>query len=198
MKILAIDTSQRAQTVVLIDGDKNYIDICAAPQAQSVLLMPSIDGVLRRARLATLDIDVFGCVIGPGSFTGIRVGISTIKGLAFADGKPIVAVNSNELIAYNVSDRPKKFLTAIDALRGCYYVACFNAALKCLSEPRLQEGEEIKNQYGGVEIFYQTEDVSRGLVTLLNKRAAARDFVFCDGLTPLYIRRSQAEEAKRK
>jgi tRNA threonylcarbamoyl adenosine modification protein YeaZ len=195
MKILAIDTSQKAQTVVLIDGDKNYIDVSAAAQTQSVLLMPSIDGVLKRARLAVSDIDVFGCVIGPGSFTGIRVGVSTIKGLSFG-GKPIVAVNSNELIAYNISDRPKKFLTAIDALRDCYYVACFNDALKCLSEPKLIEREEIKNQYGGIEIFYEIKDVSRGFITLLNKRAAERDFVFCAGLTPLYIRRSQAEENK--
>ena len=66
----------------------------------SVCLLPEIDGALKEAGLALEDCDFFACAVGPGSFTGIRIGISTVKGLAFALGKPTLGVTSLRAIAY--------------------------------------------------------------------------------------------------
>ena len=100
MKFLAIDTSGRALNVVAVNGERRVLecrDDCA--MRHSVLLMDVIDGALAKARLTPHECDFFACVVGPGSFTGIRIGISTVKGLCLACDRPALALTSFDTLA---------------------------------------------------------------------------------------------------
>ena len=122
---LAIDTSSRYLAVLAVKGAKvalRYLDDCALKH--SVVLMGEVDKALKQVNLAPEECDFFSAVTGPGSFTGIRIGISTAKGFSVATGKPLVPVTAFELIAYNVED--DNFYTVIDAAHSHYYICGFN------------------------------------------------------------------------
>ena len=105
-------------------GEKNkavkFLPDCAL--THSVVLMGEIENALAEAGIDKKDIDVFACAVGPGSFTGIRIGVATVKALAYALGKKVLGVTSFDSLAYNVSDGRKK-LAVIDARHGNFY-AC--------------------------------------------------------------------------
>ena len=109
MKILAIDTSSKICSVAISDDLKNIIELHNDDEkTHSVKLMPMIDAAFKQTKLSLDDIGLLVCSIGPGSFTGVRIGIATIK--AFADVKniPVVGVSSLESLAYNVvADLPQ-------------------------------------------------------------------------------------------
>lgn len=101
MKFLAIDTSGKQLNVVAVNGERQIVSRrgdCA--MQHSVLLMDEIDEALKAARLSPADCDFFACVAGPGSFTGIRIGIATVKGLCLACQKPALPLTSFDTIAY--------------------------------------------------------------------------------------------------
>ena len=103
MKILAIDTSSKTCSVAIVEDGKTLIELHSNDErTHSVKLMPMIDEAFKCTHLNLDDIHLLACAVGPGSFTGIRIGIATIK--AFADVKniPVVAVNSIESLAYNL------------------------------------------------------------------------------------------------
>ena len=109
MKILAIDTSSKICSVAISDDLKNIIELHNDDEkTHSVKLMPMINEAFKQNSLSLDDINLLVCSIGPGSFTGVRIGIATIK--AFADVKniPVVGVSSLESLAYNVvADLPQ-------------------------------------------------------------------------------------------
>lgn len=103
MKILSIDTSSKICNVVINEDEK----IIASSQNEkgithSEMLMTEIDDILKENSLNLEDIDKFGIITGPGSFTGIRIGISTIKGLVFLEDKDIITATSLELLLENI------------------------------------------------------------------------------------------------
>ena len=105
MKILSIDTSSKICGVTISDNEKILIHLHNDDErTHSVKLMPMIDKALKDTNLTLDDISVLAVCIGPGSFTGVRIGIATVK--AFADVKniPVVGVSSLESLAYNVLD----------------------------------------------------------------------------------------------
>ncbi|MCM8790965.1 MAG: tRNA (adenosine(37)-N6)-threonylcarbamoyltransferase complex dimerization subunit type 1 TsaB [Candidatus Omnitrophica bacterium] len=100
MKMLAIDTSTDYLSVAVMDGERVASRIHRkAPRSHSSLLMPAIDSALKKARLKIFDIGGFAVSVGPGSFTGLRIGVATVKGLAFAMKKRVVAVPTMDVIA---------------------------------------------------------------------------------------------------
>ena len=105
MKILAIDTSSKRCSVAILEDDKVLTNLYNDDEkTHSVKLMPMVDDAFANTELSLDDIDLIACCIGPGSFTGVRIGISTVK--AFADVKniPVVGISSLESLAYNVKD----------------------------------------------------------------------------------------------
>ncbi len=105
MKILSVDTSSAICSVALLE-DTNvlkelYIDDA---NTHSTKLMPLIDELLNSLNITIKDIDLFACGIGPGSFTGIRIGVSTIKAFADVTNKPVIGVTSLEALAFAVKD----------------------------------------------------------------------------------------------
>ena len=105
MKILAIDTSSKRCSVAILEDDKVLTNLYNDDEkTHSVKLMPMVDDAFANTELSLDDINLLSCCIGPGSFTGVRIGISTVK--AFADVKNIlvVGISSLESLAYNVKD----------------------------------------------------------------------------------------------
>ena len=119
---LAIDTSGNGLTVA-VGGEKKAVSrLENCTLTHSVELMGEIEKTLEKAGLDKENIDVFACSVGPGSFTGIRIGVSTVKAFGYALNKKVLAVTSFLSLAYNV-EKGRKKLAVIDARHGNYY-AC--------------------------------------------------------------------------
>ena len=131
MKILGVDTSTPIGSVALIDGDnvivEHTLDIV---QAHSSRLMPAIDSVLEWGDIAVEDLDGCAVGIGPGSFTGLRIGVATIKSICYAVDKPIVGVSTLEAIAYNLRWSNSIICSLLDARRSEIYGAIFEGNAK--------------------------------------------------------------------
>ncbi len=126
MKILAMDSSTRAGSVALLEGDalvSSYLlDVTAT---HSERLLPAIDHCLADATWTMEDIDLIACAKGPGSFTGLRIGLATAKGIAFATGKPLVGVNSLEATALGLAFGQTPICPMIDARKRQVFAALF-------------------------------------------------------------------------
>ena len=126
MKILGVDTSTPIGSVALIDDDnvvaEHTLDIV---RAHSSRLMPAIDSVLKWGDITVNDLDGCAVGIGPGSFTGIRIGVATIKSICYAIDKPIVGVSTLEAIAYNLRWSNSIICPLLDARRSETYGAIF-------------------------------------------------------------------------
>jgi tRNA threonylcarbamoyladenosine biosynthesis protein TsaB len=101
--------------------------------------MPAVDAVLRRAAVSLVEVDAFAVSIGPGSFTGLRVGLATVKGLAFGSACPLVPVSTLAALAAAVPQAEHPVVPLLDARRGEFYAAVY-APGGLPGEPILAEG----------------------------------------------------------
>ncbi len=125
MKILAIDTTTRFMCIGIYDDGKIYEYSLELGHKQSSLLIPGIKRILGALKWRIEDIDYFACGLGPGSFTGIRVGLSAIKGLAWAVDKPIIGISTLDIIAANVIADDVRVVPVIDAKRNLIYCSVY-------------------------------------------------------------------------
>lgn len=127
-RILLIETSTSVLSVALAcDGTVVAERICTEPRMQASLTAPLVKEVLDKAGLKVTDCDAVAVSSGPGSYTGLRVGVSTAKGLAFGAGKPLIAVGTLDILADGVTDRPDFIVPMIDARRMEVYTAVYSA-----------------------------------------------------------------------
>ena len=126
MKILALETSAKSVSVAVTEGGKvlasSYQNIGLT---HSVTLMPLLDGMLQNAGLALKDMDLLAVAAGPGSFTGLRIGVSALKGLAWAEDKPCCGVSTLAAMAQNGRLFEGTVICAMDARRSQVYNALF-------------------------------------------------------------------------
>ena len=197
-KFLAIDTSSKYLTVLAVNGEKKilrHLPDCALKH--SVVLMGEVDKALKEAELSPDECDFFAAVTGPGSFTGIRIGISTVKGFAVATGKPLVSVTAFELLAYNVED--DNFYTVIDAAHSHYYVCGYGKDRKVTLAPCYLSEEEVKrlgNLYGFEDLPLENYKKIE-IKTCLYPAVLAKSGSATDKMEALYVRKSQAEENRK-
>jgi tRNA threonylcarbamoyladenosine biosynthesis protein TsaB len=126
MRILGVDTSSSCGSLGIIDGDQVVAECTFhREETHSTRLIPSIQALLRDAKLSLKEIDGLAVSLGPGSFTGLRVGISTIKGLALADEKPVVGIPTLDVLAYNFLFTPYTICPLLDARRDEVYTALY-------------------------------------------------------------------------
>lgn len=126
MNILMIDTSGPACGVaIMADGRLVYEAELTHRQTHSQRVMPMVDTALQMSDMTAADMDVFGAVVGPGSFTGVRIGVSTVKALAHAADKPCVAVDALEALAANVTAFDGVVCPILDARAQQVYGAIF-------------------------------------------------------------------------
>ena len=126
MKVLGIDTSTSCGSVGLIDNESVIAEcLFDIPVTHSERLLNSIDHVLEQGGCSIEDLDGWAISLGPGSFTGLRIGVSTIKGLAFATQKPVAGVPTLDALAFNVSPTPYLICPILDARKGEVYTAFY-------------------------------------------------------------------------
>ena len=128
MKILAIDTSAvTASCAVCEDGRLIAASEVRSKMTHSQTVLPMVSDMLKNSALTLDDMDVLAANVGPGSFTGVRIGVAAVKGLAFTDKKPCVAVSSLESMAYNFAGLPfdGTVCAVMDARCGQVYTALF-------------------------------------------------------------------------
>ena len=131
MKVLAIETSTMAGSVALIDGDElvsEYLLNIDITHSERLLL--AIDCVMRDTRIPVDEINGFAISIGPGSFTGLRIGTSTIKGLAYATNKPVVGIPTLDAMAENISFTDYLICPILDARKKQVYTALYKRDAK--------------------------------------------------------------------
>lgn len=134
MKILALDSTAQAATVALCEDDRLLAEYTINNgNTHSETVLPMTESVLRMLSLTTDDIDLFCASAGPGSFTGVRIGVTTIKGLAFQKGKPCIGVSTLEALAQNLTVTDGLLCPVMNARRKQVYTALF----RCL-DGRLQ------------------------------------------------------------
>lgn len=126
MKILAVDSSAKSASVAVCE-DGRLISECFvnASLTHSRTLMPMVDNALSQADMNIKDIDAFCVNVGPGSFTGIRIGVAAVKGLALAENKLCAGVSTLESMAYNFADDNCVVCAAMDARCNQVYTALF-------------------------------------------------------------------------
>jgi tRNA threonylcarbamoyladenosine biosynthesis protein TsaB len=125
--VLALEPATAALSVALLRGPELIDEISAAPGPAAATLLPTVDTLLDRAGVALGDLEAFAVSIGPGSFTSLRVGIATLKGLAFESGLPIAPVSTLAALA-RVADRADRLVVSmLDARRGEVYAAAYAA-----------------------------------------------------------------------
>ncbi len=126
LKLLAVDSSAKSASVAVLE-DGRLISECFVNTAltHSCTLMPMTDNVLAQANLSMSDIDALAVNRGPGSFTGIRIGVAAVKGLAFSNNLPCAGVSTLESMAYNFRDENCTVCSLMDARCNQVYTALF-------------------------------------------------------------------------
>lgn len=128
MRILSIDTSTKYLAIGFSDGCKMYEYRLKSGRMHSALIIPSIERIFQALKIPAQKIDYLAVGLGPGSFTGLRIGLSTVKGLAASLDKKVVGVSSLDIIANNVSERLENYshvCPIIDARRGLVYTCLY-------------------------------------------------------------------------
>lgn len=135
---LALDTSQNSGSIALVEAGKllysAYFDIRVT---HSETLMPAIDNALKVCGKSPQDLSGLFVCIGPGSFTGLRIGLSTVKGIAYGLGIPVKAYNSLELSALPCIISGKNILSVIDARMKELYAALYHPDLSIIQAPKV-------------------------------------------------------------
>lgn len=202
MNYLAIDTSNKNLTVVAsYNGKTVYFNDDNCGVNHSVTLMPETEKLLQSINFNLKDADFIACVVGPGSFTGIRIGISTVKAMCFAFNLPFLAITSLDTLAYNKS--AGKVMAVIDAGHNGFYACGYNGG-KITVTPRYILKDELlsyKEEYAFLScdkiegIDTEIVSVCNGLINAIAENSGKTN-ADLDELSPLYLRKSQAEEGR--
>ena len=127
MKILGIDTSSMAASVAVIEDNKLICEYTInTKKTHSQKLMPMIENMLNLSDLNVREIDAIAVCEGPGSFTGLRIGMATAKAIAHVNDIPVIGVNSLEVLAANMNLCDKKICSILDAQRNQVYTGRYH------------------------------------------------------------------------
>ena len=152
MKILGIETTTKFLCLGLYAHGLFYEYNLEVGRNLSALLAPTIQRVLAAAELEIADIDYFACGLGPGSFTGMRIGLATIKGLSIVRNKPVIGISTLDILAKNADSKDRLIVSALDARRGLIYCSSYKyerGALRRKSEYSLLSLDEFVKKFRG-------------------------------------------------
>jgi len=161
MTILAIECSTSVCSVALRRGGAPLAEIMMGGR-QAEALVPSVGAVLEQAGIGWPEISLIAVTVGPGSFTGLRIGLATARGLALARRLPIIGVATSDLIAHQAP--PRRMLVAIDSKRADLFVQPFDAERRPLAEIRaLAPLQALEWQNGPLLVAGDAAEQFRGL-----------------------------------
>ena len=216
MKILGIDTSSSSLSVAVMDDDLLKGEFTLNHNlTHSEQMMPLLDSLLSHLELKMSDIDLIGVSVGPGSFTGIRIGVAAANAMAMALDIPVVGISSLEAMAYTAGETAYTIVSTFDAQRDRFYFNAYrfeNSELKALEAEDVLEKEDLIKKLEsydkvlllGDAVFINEElplNVKKAKRAVRYVRASSvcelahRDYLL--GKTgfavPVYLRKSQAE-----
>lgn len=227
MLILGIETSTNTGSIALASDEGVIAQYSLNIEVtHSERLMPTVDRVLNDTGLAVSQFDGFAVAIGPGSFTGLRIGLATVKGLALATGKPVAAVPTLQALARNIPFAAHPVCPMLDARKNEVYAALYtfdgSVLMQTMPEaviPLARVGDLIAGKTvftGEASCYYRRElegilgdrALFAPLSVILPSGASVAEVGLemirsgrhadPDSLTPLYIRRPEAEVAWEK
>ncbi len=165
MKILGIDTSTSCASIGLIDDGTVIAEyLLDVPVTHSERLLNSIDHVLKQGGCSIEEMEGWAISLGPGSFTGLRIGVSTIKGLAFATQKPVAGIPTLDVLASNVSPTPYVICPILDARKGEVYSAFYRYEEE-ISQKRISAYQAVSPEYLVKKIGEKTIFLGNGVKT---------------------------------
>ncbi len=219
MKILAMDTSSVNATVCVADENKILGEYTVSNErAHSQIIMPMLNDLLTNCSLSVRDIDVFAVALGPGSFTGLRIGIAAMKTLAGSLSKPIIGISSLDQIASSFYLSDKYICPILDARRNEVYNAIYYNGKKIVSE-RAVDFDEVLIELDSKEVVFAGDALIKykdrilsfnkenwhiapvslsmqrasSLASVALERAKQSDFDDLYELCPIYLKLPQAE-----
>jgi tRNA threonylcarbamoyl adenosine modification protein YeaZ len=197
MLILAADTSLALLSVALVRDDETIGTITLeGKSSRNEKLLPAIDWLLSESGVDRHDIELFATTRGPGSFTGVRIGLATLQGLAFALGRPICAMSTHEAIASAQGD--DRVAIVDDAGRGELYISIFEGRRE-IAPPNLgTTGERDALAAAGTRLVTVSHFLAEANVALACARRAreialANELVRYADVTPIYGRLAEAD-----
>ncbi len=205
MKFLALDTTKAQSYIIVANGKNVEIKTLNETRKVSEMLLSTIDEMLVTNKLTLDDFDYFACVTGPGSFTGLRIGISTLKAFNAVLNKKLIAINSFEVFTNKISDG----CIMLSCTKSSFYYAIIKSNKiiemgvdnlvninndKFITEKKFACEYELKNY---VDSFI--EDYPQILVESLLKMIKNNQYTAKNEFKPFYLQQSQAERNfKRK
>ncbi|MGZ4779566.1 MAG: tRNA (adenosine(37)-N6)-threonylcarbamoyltransferase complex dimerization subunit type 1 TsaB, partial [Thermoanaerobaculia bacterium] len=161
MLVLAADTSLPLLSVALVQDDSVIGSIALEGKgSRNEKLLPAIDWLLSESNVDRSSIDLFAVTRGPGSFTGVRIGLATMQGLALALVRPVCAMSTHEAIAAVEAFSGRNLVVVDDAGRGEYYVSRFDDRREVLP-PRLASAYEVEAISAGADTVVKTSEFLR-------------------------------------
>ncbi len=224
MNILAFDTSTNYESIALSrEGSLCAEYMLHARKTHSERLLPTLDLLLKELSMKRSELDGIAVSIGPGSFTGLRIGLATAKGLCLGLGIPLYTVSTLKILANNCAYCSYPLCAVIDAGRGEVYAAIFTPELDEISAPALYHADELLNRLKDRTLFignipHKIQPIFKENPSVIfardidnyPKASSLIDLVFTEKMDstyhaddlalvePLYIRRSAAEEKYKK
>lgn len=222
MKVLAIETSTLTGSIAALEADRVLCELTLhVEETHSAQLMPAIDYVLKTVRWTPNQLDGLGIAVGPGSFTGLRIGLATVKGLATALSKPVAGIPTLEAMAWSFAHCRHLLCPLIDARMKEVYAAWFrpeDSGIARISKEVVISVEDLLKPVAETTLFFGSgaQRYRKEIAEIMGTRArfavpemyGARASIVgylakekllraetadVDSLEPLYLRKSQAE-----
>ena len=223
MKILAVDTSSEICSVAILENDNVIVENSLNDgKTHSENLMTIMENTLEENKIKLSDIDLIACSVGPGSFTGIRIGVSSIKAIAEVLDVPVAAVTSLEALAKNVELKDVTIVSLIDAKNDQVYAGIFDDNYDKKEEyiadsiynvvERIKEYDNIifvgsaaikymdllNENFDDVKVADVNVQTASNVGKIGYKKHKEKDLKSADTIMPMYLRKSQAERMKNE
>jgi len=227
MICLSFDTSAKVASVAVLEDKKTLASYSVDNGlTQSELILPMAEDIMKKLGLSYSDIELLATSVGPGSFTGVRIGVSLVKGLSFGKGIPCVGVSTLEALAENLRGLPGVIVPVMDARRNQVYTATFSSDGEELKRETVDRAisldelaEELKSASGSIYLVGDGYEVAKKAlgslgvkiintpVELRNENAASvgrvalgkyerGEYVSDLEIAPIYLRMPQAERER--
>lgn len=214
MNYLAVDTATEVLLILLVHGGRKFTYASTrVPANHSASLFPEIQNLLQAAGLEKKDLDFLACAQGPGSFTGLRIGMAGMKGLSQALGIPLVGFSSLDAMGWESRALGEKALCAIDGRKNKFYLGLYHKGLRIgdLKDATLEETQEILETHHPLLSGYQGHLLAEKLLLPEERLRPLEDYwlagmahiceeawekktFLSEDAGPLYLRLSEAEE----
>lgn len=203
--ILGIDSSAISAGCALMDSDGRIIaeQFLNTKHTHSQTLLPMVESMLKCAGVKVSDLDAAAVTVGPGSFTGLRIGVSTVKGMCYGAGKKCVGISSLEAIAYNFTGTDGTIVCCMDARCGQVYNAIFRSeggiiTRQCADRAvRLEElAQELSGMSGRIILAGDAYILRYQRGSGVCYAAQGKELIDPAALMPSYLRLPQAERER--